>query len=189
MEKTRFKVDISSPDVGSIDEGQLEASVSNYITSQGFDRVEFLISPNPGEPLKPLAKIISGGEMSRVMLAFKTVLAEKDDIPTLIFDEIDTGISGRIASVVAEKINELSRSHQVICITHLPQIAVMADKHYRIEKKVCDGRTVTHVHLLDDQERQMEIAKLIGGAEVSQIGLEHAQELIDAARKVKQAIN
>lgn len=189
MEKTRFKVDISSPDVGSIDEGQLGASVSNYITSQGFDRVEFLISPNPGEPLKPLAKIISGGEMSRVMLAFKTVLAEKDDIPTLIFDEIDTGISGRIASVVAEKINELSRSHQVICITHLPQIAVMADKHYRIEKKVCDGRTVTHVHLLDDQERQMEIAKLIGGAEVSQIGLEHAQELIDAARKVKQAIN
>lgn len=189
MERTRFAVDISSPDVSGTDEDRLKTSVLSRITPQGFDSVEFLISPNPGEPLKPLAKIISGGEMSRVMLAFKTVLAEKDDIPTLIFDEIDTGISGRIGSVVAEKINGLSRSHQVICITHLPQIAVMADKHYRIEKKVYDGRTVTQVHLLDDQERQMEIAKLIGGAEVSHIGLKHAQELIDTARKVKGAIS
>ena len=189
MERTSFKVDISSPDTGSLDKGQLKESISSRITSDGFDRVEFLISPNPGELLKPLAKIISGGEMSRVMLAFKTVLAEKDDIPTLIFDEIDTGISGRIASVVAEKINQLSHSHQIICITHLPQIAVMADRHYRIEKRVYDGRTVTQVSLLDEPERRMEIAKLIGGAEISNIGLEHAQELIDTARKVKQAIN
>ncbi|MBM7581306.1 DNA repair protein RecN (Recombination protein N) [Caldicoprobacter guelmensis] len=188
MEKTRFKVEILSPDDDSLEGKQQEDYRLSYITPQGFDRVEFLISPNPGEPLKPLAKIISGGEMSRVMLAFKTVLAEKDDIPTLIFDEIDTGISGRIASAVAEKMNALSRSHQVICITHLPQIAVMADRHYKIEKRVCDGRTVTQVNLLDDKGRQMEIAKLIGGAEVSNIGLEHAQELIDAARKVK-AIN
>jgi len=189
MEKTIFKVDISSIDVDGQLDHQSEVIDSDSITSYGIDKVEFLISPNPGEPLKPLAKIISGGEMSRVMLAFKTVLANIDEVPILIFDEIDTGISGRIALVVAEKMNALSRSHQVICVTHLPQIAVMADIHYKIEKSICDGRTRTTVYRLDDMGRQMEIAKLIGGTEVSKTGLEHARELIDSAQEIKQAVN
>jgi len=181
MEKTLFEVSISTPDEGT--------DYASFITSQGFDKVEFTISPNPGEPLKPLAKIISGGEMSRVMLAFKTVLAGIDDIPVLIFDEIDTGISGRIASVVGEKMSSLSHSNQVVCVTHLPQIAVMADIHYKIEKQIEEGHTRTMVYLLDEKGRRNEIAKLIGGAEISQIGLEHAQELIESAREIKEAIN
>ena len=181
MEKTMFEVAISTPDDS--------ADCASFITSQGFDKIEFTISPNPGEPLKPLARIISGGEMSRVMLAFKTVLAGIDDIPILIFDEIDAGISGRIASVVGEKMSSLSQSHQVVCVTHLPQIAVMADVHYRIEKRVEDNHTHTFVSLLDENERQEEIARLIGGAEISKIGLEHARELIDTAKEMKEAIS
>jgi DNA repair protein RecN (Recombination protein N) len=181
MEKTMFEVAISTPDDS--------ADYASFITSQGFDKIEFTISPNLGEPLKPLARIISGGEMSRVMLAFKTVLAGIDDIPILIFDEIDAGISGRIASVVGEKMSSLSQSHQVVCVTHLPQIAVMADVHYRIEKRVEDNHTHTFVSLLDENERQEEIARLIGGAEISKIGLEHARELIDTAKEMKEAIS
>ncbi len=181
MEKTLFQVSISTPDD--------KTDYASFITSLGFDKIEFIISPNPGEPLKPLAKIISGGEMSRVMLAFKTVLAGIDDIPVLIFDEIDVGISGRIASVVGEKMSSLSQSHQVICVTHLPQIAVMADTHYKIEKQIEESRTRTTVNLLDEKGRQKEIANLIGGSEISEIGLEHAQELINMAKGMKEAIN
>ncbi len=185
MDKSRFKVAISTPE----DHSELTQFKSSAITAQGFDQVEFMISPNIGEPLKPLAKIISGGEMSRVMLAFKTILAGIDEIPTLIFDEIDVGISGNIARVVAEKMNIVSCSHQIICVTHLPQIAVMADTHYKIEKNIYHGRTRTTVHRLDNSTRQKEITKLIGGSERSQISLKHAQELLDSAKQFKKNLN
>jgi len=157
------------------------------ITPDGYDWVEFMISTNPGEPLKPLAKIVSGGEMSRIMLAFKTILAEVDEIPTLIFDEIDVGISGKIANVVGEKMVTISRSRQVICVTHLPQIAAMADNHYKIEKKYIGSgeQTRTYVEKLDMDSRTKEIAMMIGGKDITPISLKHAQELLLAANNFK----
>ncbi|HPT77898.1 MAG TPA: DNA repair protein RecN [Candidatus Atribacteria bacterium] len=179
MDKTRFKVSIQTPDATDID------SMFSSVTENGFDKVEFLISPNPGEPLRPLAKIISGGEMSRVMLAFKTLLADIDEIPTMIFDEIDVGVSGRTAQKVAEKIGTISKVHQVICVTHLPQIASMADYHYLIEKTTKNNQTNTLVSILDTHGRQKEIARMIGGTEITQLSLEHAGELINNAEIFK----
>ncbi|MCG4586734.1 DNA repair protein RecN, partial [Anaerosalibacter bizertensis] len=121
----------------------------DYFTISGLDKVEFLISTNPGEKLKPLSKIVSGGEMSRIMLAFKSILAEYDYIPCLIFDEIDTGISGRTAQIVGEKINNISKKHQVICISHLPQIAALADTHFSISKKIIEDKTIVKVKKLN----------------------------------------
>ena len=146
-------------------------------TENGTDEVEFMISTNPGEPLKPLGKVASGGELSRIMLAIKTVLAENDHIETLIFDEIDSGISGRTAQMVSEKMNELGRSHQIICITHLPQIAAMADTHFLIEKSVENDTTVSHIHELSDEESVQELARMLGGVEISDKVVENAREM------------
>ncbi|AEV68633.1 DNA repair protein RecN [Acetivibrio clariflavus] len=151
----------------------------------GLDKVEFLISTNPGEPLKPLAKIASGGEMSRIMLAIKTILANVDKIPTLIFDEIDIGISGKAAQKVGEKMSYISKKHQVISVTHLAQIACMADNNYYIEKSVHKQSTSTTVKKLDENEVKREVARIIGGTNISDITLKHAEEMIEYARKYK----
>ena len=131
---------------------------------------------NPGQPVKPLAEVASGGELSRAMLAIKTVMADRDEIETLIFDEIDVGISGRTAQKVSEKMAVIGRNHQVICITHLPQIAAMADSHYEISKSPKDGRTVTTICCLKDNEIVHELARLLGGAEITDTVLENARE-------------
>lgn len=154
----------------------------------GLDKIEFLISPNIGEPLKPLSKIASGGEMSRIMLAIKSILADVDDIPVLIFDEIDSGVSGRVAQKVGEKMALLSRKHQVICITHLPQIACMADNHFFIEKVSDNNMTRTQVKKLSKNERKGALAKLLGGTHVSDISVKHAEEMLKIASEFKNHI-
>ncbi len=153
----------------------------------GKDRIEFLISANAGEPEKPLVKIASGGELSRVMLAIKSILAECDGVDTLIFDEIDTGVSGSAAQKIADKLAKISNFRQVICITHLPQLAAMADNHYYIEKNVEDCKTKTTVYLLEGNERVEEVARITGG-ELTEISRKHAKELIEKAsdRKCRQ---
>ncbi|MBR6617153.1 MAG: DNA repair protein RecN [Oscillospiraceae bacterium] len=145
------------------------------LTIQGMDSVTFLISANKGELPKPISKIASGGELSRIMLALKSVIADRDSIPTLIFDEIDTGVSGKAAQKIGIKLREISRSRQVLCVTHLSQIAVMADTHYMIEKHTEDERTVTQVHLLDFEGRVQEIARIMGGENPSDLMLENAR--------------
>ena len=147
------------------------------ITSYGSDDVEFKISTNPGEPMKSLAQVASGGELSRIMLAIKTVLADTDDIPTLIFDEIDTGISGRTAQKVSERLSYIAKKHQVLCITHLPQIAAMADTHFEIKKMVENGKTITKIHKLNETEKIEELARLLGGAEITDAVRENAREM------------
>ena len=157
-------------------------------TPIGKDKVQFLISTNPGEPLKPLEKVVSGGELSRVMLALKTVFVEKDEIPSVIFDEIDTGISGRIAQCVGEKMYNVSLCHQVFCVTHLPQIASISDVHYLVSKEIVGEKTFTTVARLSKEEKELEVAKMIGTSEVTKITLEHARELIkmsDAKKRIK----
>jgi len=146
------------------------------LTIQGMDSVTFLISANKGELPKPISKIASGGELSRIMLALKSVIADRDSIPTLIFDEIDTGVSGKAAQKIGIKLREISRSRQVLCVTHLSQIAVMADTHYMIEKHTENDRTVTQVHPLDFEGRVQEIARIMGGENPSQLMLENARE-------------
>ena len=136
-----------------------------------------MISVNPGEEIRPLHDVASGGELSRIMLAIKTVLAQKDEIDTLIFDEIDTGISGRTAQKVAEKMKETAGYHQIICITHLPQIAAKADVHFLIEKGAQQGRTVTDVRLLEEEETIRELARMLSGAEITDAVLQNAREL------------
>ncbi|WP_026894091.1 DNA repair protein RecN [Clostridiisalibacter paucivorans] len=158
----------------------------DYYTKKGIDRIEFLISTNPGEPLKPLTKIVSGGEMSRIMLAFKSILAEIDHIPCLIFDEIDSGISGRTSQIVGEKISDISKSHQVLCITHLPQIAAMADAHYLIEKVVNKNMTKTVIKSLSYDERIEELSRLLGGVDLTKKTKEHAKEMIEMSNKFKK---
>ncbi|MBR5794304.1 MAG: DNA repair protein RecN [Anaerotignum sp.] len=147
-------------------------------TADGKDKVEFLISANAGESLKPLAKIASGGEMSRVMLALKTVLVDADDIGTFIFDEIDTGVSGRTARKVGEKMRFLGGKRQILCITHLPQIAAMADSHFLIQKETADSQTITHVTPLTEEGSVAEVARLMGGSDVTETTLAAARELI-----------
>lgn len=157
------------------------------ITENGADSVEFLISPNIGEPLKPLAKIISGGEMSRFMLAFKNIVAGIDGIATMVFDEIDTGISGNISAVVSEKMCNISRARQVIAVTHMPSLAAMADNHYFISKSTQNGKTLTHIELLEDDTQ--EIARLIGGDGYSQFAIPHAGEMKSWAKRYKENLN
>lgn len=159
------------------------------IAADGFDDVEFMISTNPGEALKPLGLVASGGELSRIMLGIKTVLAEEDAVDTLIFDEIDAGISGRTAWKVSEKLGTLSRAHQVICITHLPQIAAMADTHFVIEKQTDGSSTVTAIQKLAEQGALEELARLLGADELSQAALSNAQEIKEQAAKIKQTQN
>lgn len=155
-------------------------------SAEGYDDVEFMISTNKGEVLKPLSQVASGGELSRIMLALKTVLADKDDIQTLIFDEIDTGISGKTAWKVSGKLGLLGMSHQVICITHLPQIAARADTHFLIEKSTKKGRTVTNIRKIVEDGSLNELARMLGGAEITEAALENAKEMKELARNTKQ---
>ena len=163
MPGSEFKVDITPCDY----------------TPEGCDKTEFLISANVGEIPKPLSKIASGGEMSRVMLAIKSILSDADDVNTMIFDEIDTGVSGRAAGKIAEKLRAVAKNKQVLCITHLAQLASKADNHYLIEKNVTDGKTATTVTLLSEQRRIEEIARIMGGSQVTQTTLDAARELIE----------
>jgi DNA repair protein RecN (Recombination protein N) len=165
---------------------EIQVRAKEEITSKGYDDVEFMISTNPGEPLKGLGAVASGGELSRIMLAIKTVLASRDRIPTMIFDEIDTGISGKTAWKVSEKLGALSRSHQIICITHLPQIAAMADSHYKIAKQAVNNKTETNIVLLDEIETVDELARMLGSDEITDTVRENARELIGTARRKKR---
>jgi DNA repair protein RecN (Recombination protein N) len=167
---------------------EIQVREKEEITSKGFDDVEFMISTNPGEPLKSLGGVASGGELSRIMLAIKTVLASRDKIPTMIFDEIDTGISGKTAWKVSEKLGALSRSHQIICITHLPQIAAMADSHYKIAKQAVNNKTETDIVRLDEAETVDELARMLGSDEITDTVRENARELINTARGKKTKI-
>ena len=161
------------------------ADCEDYFTSSGLDKAEFYLSPNAGQPLKPLTKIISGGEQSRLMLALKVISGTSDGIPSLVFDEIDTGISGKIGLEVAKKLAVLSRNHQVLCVTHLPQIAAMADKNFFIEKNTTNGETVTNVSELDRVAAVEEIARLSGGKDISQSARTNAEEMKNWSDKYK----
>lgn len=167
----RFEIDIESSD--------------DKISSRGYDEAQFMISTNPGEALRPLDQVASGGELSRIMLALKTVVADRDDISTLIFDEIDAGISGRTAWKVSQKLGELSTNHQIICITHLPQIAAMADTHYMIEKGLDGGRTVTSIYALSEKLSEKELGRLLGGDELTEATLLNAREMKQMALEKK----
>jgi DNA repair protein RecN (Recombination protein N) len=151
------------------------------LTAQGMDTVEFLISTNKGEEMRPVSKIASGGELSRIMLAFRSALAEKNAIPTLIFDEIDAGVSGRAAQKIGTKLKQVSRQAQVICVTHLSQLAVYADNHLLIEKNTADGRTYTSVAPLDKEGRIREIARIMVGSSITDTALQNARELLESA--------
>ena len=166
MSRTRFEVSIQTFEVGP----------------KGADAVEFLISPNPGEPVKPLVKIASGGEMSRIMLGLKTVMA-RADVPALVFDEIDTGIGGKTAQVLGEKLASLAQKCQVMCVTHLPQIASKATHHYWVDKVVRDGRTFVTVKALEGEERVSELARMLGAEETSASAAQHAREMLSLANK------
>lgn len=155
------------------------------ITSSGLDQIEFMIATNPGEKPKPLSKIVSGGEMSRIMLGLKNIMADNDEMPTLIFDEIDTGISGRTAQIVGEKICKISKNHQVISISHLPQIVALADSHFVIYKDVEDNKTITKIERLSEDERIIEMARLLGGVNLTQTTLNHAKEMLIMSKSIK----
>lgn len=175
-------IDLNFLDVNFV----MEFTDAGKYTVNGRDEAEFLISTNPGEPLKPLGKVASGGELSRIMLAIKTILAESDHIETLIFDEIDAGISGRTAQMVAEKMNVIGRSHQVICITHLPQIAAMADSHFLISKNVVKNGTFSEIVLLQEEESVTELARMLGGVKITDTVLESAREMKELASAAKE---
>ena len=172
MHKVRFAIDFGEKEPGP----------------DGCDAVRFLMSANAGEDLKPIARIASGGELARIMLAMKNVLSEQDQVGTMVFDEVDTGVSGRAAQKVAEKMARISRTKQVLCVTHLPQLAAMADTHFSVEKGEQDGRTFTRVVQLDRAQRQQELARLTGGASISATMLESAGELLDQADKFKKTL-
>ena len=157
-------------------------------TADGKDAVEFMISTNPGETRRALSRVVSGGELSRIMLGIKTLFAASDATETLIFDEIDAGISGRTAQKVAEKMALIGRSRQVLCITHLPQIAAMADTHYAITKELTGGAAVTHIEVLDDRESAEELARLIGGAEITENTLKSENEMKEMCRQYKKNV-
>ncbi|MFC7394226.1 DNA repair protein RecN [Scopulibacillus cellulosilyticus] len=176
MAKAQFDVRIKTP--------ELLDHFKSY-QFQGIDEVEFLISTNPGEPLKPLAKIASGGEMSRIMLAIKSNFKSFIGLTSIIFDEVDTGVSGRVAQAMAEKIYQLSNASQVFCITHLPQVAAMADQHLYISKKVANNRTATKVQSLNDTDKIAEIGRMISGVEMTDLTKKHAEELLKLAQEIK----
>ncbi|PKG25672.1 DNA repair protein RecN [Niallia nealsonii] len=171
MEKTVFEVKIKQNE--------------ERVTKNGIDEVEFYISTNPGEPLKPLSKIVSGGELSRMMLALKSIFSKHQGITSIIFDEVDTGVSGRVAQAIAEKIAHVSNDSQVLCISHLPQVAAMADTHLFIAKNIQDGRTSTTVTPLPKQDKVKEIARMISGTEITELTKKHAKELLKLAQKAK----
>jgi DNA repair protein RecN (Recombination protein N) len=179
MPGARFSV--SFGDENPIDGIKTHPLKEQHFTASGLDQVEFLIAPNPGEGLKPLVKIASGGETSRLMLALKNVLARADFIPTLIFDEIDQGIGGRVGFVVGEKLWQLGTRHQVMCVTHLSQLAAFGDQHYRVRKQVIENRTLTKVDELDDTSKIVELAQMIGS--MSESNLNAAQEILSQAHE------
>jgi len=153
-----------------------------HFTAQGADEVEFMISTNPGSvPPRPLGEVASGGELSRIMLAFKSALADRDALPTVIYDEIDTGVSGHAAQQIGRKLSAIAKKKQTLCVTHLPQIAAMGDHHLRISKSVRDGRSYTDVSPMDRAHRVDEIARLLSGEEISDAARRNAEELLDAA--------
>ena len=158
------------------------------MTDHGVDQVTFLISTNPGLPVRPLGEVASGGELSRIMLAIKAVMADQDDVETLIFDEIDTGISGRTAQKVSEKMAVIARRHQIICITHLAQIAAMADSHFLIEKHRAGAKTTTQIRPLDETQAQDELARILGGVEITQAVKDSAQEMRNLAKRLKNSL-
>lgn len=172
MEKAKFQVNF-------LNDGKPE--VHEY----GLDRIEFYISTNIGEPFKPLARIASGGELSRMMLALKTIFTQKRGITSIIFDEVDTGVSGRVAQAIANKIHLVSLHSQVLCITHLPQVAAMADHHFYIEKEVINNRTITHVDRIVAETRVNEVARMLAGTDVTELSIAHAHELLELAEKAK----
>lgn len=179
MERTRFEVRFHQSAQTSAEGDERTWGRS------GMDEVEYMISANPGEPLRSLAKIASGGELSRIMLAMKSIFARTDNIPVLVFDEVDTGVSGRAAQAIAEKLSELARHCQVFSITHLPQVACMADSHYAIRKTVKGDRTFTSVEDVRDADRVRELARMLGGVEVTETTLHHAREMIELAHEKK----
>ena len=155
---------------------------NSKLYSKGIDKVEFYIQTNPGEEMGPLAKIASGGELSRIMLALKTIFSQKMGVTSIIFDEVDTGVSGRVAQAIAEKISQISNNSQVLCITHLPQVAAIADNHYYISKSVNDGRTETSLKELDEKQKIREIARMLSGSEITELTLKYAEELIKMSK-------
>ena len=176
MDRTKFKVDIA---FSEDENGLLEIDGKRYsVDEKGMDQVEFFVSPNPGEELKPLAKIASGGEISRIMLALKSILAKADQVFTMIFDEIDVGIGGEVASAVGKSLKKLASSRQVIVITHLQQIASQADHHFKVFKESLKGRTVTQIKKLKERERVEEIARMISGERIGELALKQAREMI-----------
>ena len=172
MNKVRFAIDFAEKEPAA----------------DGCDMIRFLMSANVGEDLRPIAKIASGGELARIMLALKNVLAEQEAIGTLVFDEVDTGVSGRAAQKVAEKLAQVSRHKQVLCVTHLPQLAAMADTHFIVEKGESNGRTYTRVVLLDRERRKAELARITGGSKVTDALLESAGELLDEAEQYRAGL-
>ena len=182
MDNARFTCQVETIDLN----GEGDLKVLDMIKESGLDNVEFLFSSNPGEPVKQLGKIASGGELSRVMLALKVALVKVNPVPTMIFDEIDVGVGGRTAYTIGDKLAEVSRNSQVICVTHLPQIACMADNHYYILKKIENNRTYTKIDHLDEAARIKELSRMLGGNEdTEKITLEHAKKLRLFAKKKK----
>ncbi len=173
LEKSTFKVEVLMQDA---------------YHNNGKDKVQFLISTNPGEPLKPMERIVSGGELSRIMLALKTVFVDKDETPSIIFDEVDTGISGRVAQSVAEKMYLISTKHQVLCVTHLPQIAAMSDVNFLVAKDVVEQKTYTSIKSLKAEEKTEEIARMIGGVEITKVTLDNAEEMVKLAEEKKNIL-
>mgnify|MGYP001044033473 CR=1 FL=1 len=178
MAKTKFRVALQCMPADEKTDPHLMVG-DHMIIETGIDRATFLISPNVGEALKALAGIASGGELSRVILALKALLAKSDSVETVVFDEVDAGIGGGIAEAVGKKLDDLAKHHQVICITHLPQIAKFGKQHFRISKKVSSGRTQTTIQLLNDEDRYKEIARMLGGEKITQMTLAHARELLE----------
>ena len=167
---------------------EIEVELTDDYNEKGFDSVTFMISTNPGEPLKPLERVLSGGELSRIMLALKCVFADKDDISTLIFDEIDTGISGAVGQRVGEKMYQVSLGHQVLCITHLPQIAILSDHHYFVSKEVINNKTYTRIKLLDISDKILQVASMMGGSGVTDATIQNVKEMLSFAENKKEEI-
>ena len=177
MSGTKFKISLQTIPASDNSDPHLVVK-GNTINETGIDQANFLIAPNVGEDLKPMASIASGGELSRIVLALKAILAEKGSVETLVFDEVDAGIGGSVAEAVGKKLSKLARYHQIICITHLPQIAKFGDNHFRITKNVSQGRTITSINPLNEKDRIKEIARMLGGMEITKTTLEYAREML-----------
>ena len=185
MSQARIKIDFhQTEDINGV---KLPDGMHVSFDSKGFDNVEFLIETNPGEGFKPLVKIASGGETSRFMLALKNVLARADLVPTLIFDEIDQGIGGRVGAIVGEKLWSLSKKHQVMCVTHLPQLAAFGKQHFKVDKSIDSGRTITKVASISGENRKKELAQMLGKVSVGT--LQSAQEIVDSVSKITSRLS